>query len=157
MKKIDLLIILGLIASLSVVLGLRVESVSQQTAIVLENQELIQNVSNKAAVSAEYARRAVDTILINQELIKAALDQSKTNNDEIKSMQQDIFHATNTSENLDQFLRANFNESYLANEYRQYQQTSNILQILSAINIGVLNRTNTLEQLLKEHIIKDIH
>ena len=76
-RKLDLLIVIGIIVSISIILGTRFETISEQTgkvadqnALILENQELIKTAINQSTVNTIEIRNTQTAILkLNENLL----------------------------------------------------------------------------------------
>lgn len=158
MKKLDIAIISGLILSLVIILSLRLEDVSNQNQLVLQNQELIKNNSRYAYVAASSAVTAANTIIENQRLIKQALNLSIENAQDIQENQITIQRLaniinTNTDSNRNMTienramisaLNSTFNRGFAENvTTRQVQTLSTSNQTLSNTDeiLNLLSKT----------------
>ena len=147
MKKTDYLIFGGLVISLLMFLVLTSTNTTTQNLSILENQVLIKRGLNEAQNAAEEARNAAEEA---QNATKIA----KANSEIILDNQKTILEVANlTNELVEQhrerqdrgeqildFLRTNFNESYLMREEFQYSQANESTKKLDTI-VALLNKT----------------
>ena len=119
------------------------------TLFIRFNESVVEN-RQRAAENTEFQRTALENIAQDQnqtEEVLPMLLQSFADVAEVRNQTDDLVNATHQLQDFVTFLRANFNETMLAETYQEYFTTEQMNQTLNNVE-GLLNQL--LEGLLQQ-------